>query len=283
MWVPLRLLANRFGTCVSLRNTSLTSIRPKVILPQRCLLHWSAVGGTVEVLAPQYRHLSPAVGALLAHSEYLSVLIEGGDPQSPTVLLAKSLFHRPNSTGPWRATRNLSLPTASLTPKTVAQLVALLNAVPDSARDATLTHCLKAWHTQSGNTRSSVQRAWELLQAAHEEELIFTERATSSGVAGGASLATPLLLAFLWLKADSRECLLQYLLALRKAVPDLIPDDRAHPLITSTPAIGSLKQHHPSQRSPEQQQWLRAHLRHDALQPLDRLSWDAVRTAAHYE
>lgn len=178
------------------------------------------VKGTAALLRPSAYHLSPAVGLIAASSSVLAgnLFRHGEEGQhishgfGPAVALAHELFRDGARGSVVRLATSRSRASAYLSPEITGHVIGLgISAAPRAVIDATL---------RSVGVRSNrVHDVWTGVSLARFRVLVELVREASEQSAS--SPAFPLLLRCVWERAESKACLLRYVLALNSHSPVL--------------------------------------------------------------
>jgi hypothetical protein len=179
--------------------------------------------GTVAVLLPTYRFLSPAIGLALLHQDApIAKLLSAplrrpsalhSDPFDTACALSRELFYVAGSRV--RPSTNMSSPAAQLG---LRQLGTLVGLALQGCGDAELEAGLRG----GGISTNRVDGRWTGVSMARHMRLARSVRAACHDQ-GGKVLALPLLLRYVWERAESKRCLLDFLDAVHHNVPILSP------------------------------------------------------------
>eukprot|EP00960_Hanusia_phi_P063059 765353-Hanusia_phi.AAC.1 len=199
-----------------------SSCRPPRLLQRRSLaLPASFVQGTMRILRAEAVDFSPALGLLAYHSHSLIANLynlgcAGSElGMEEAVQLSRLLFHRRDASLPLRAVRSPSMAAYHLDPSAIGHILGLAVARADEeeVRNVLEACGIRSNHVKGRRTGVSRARYVEIV------------RLLSKGLARPSRpFLLLLLLSFLWEKAVSKRCLLDFLLALNTHVPVLRPE-----------------------------------------------------------
>ena len=184
--------------------------------------------GTASVLRPSHVHLSPAVGliasssrALLGNLHSIGRGKEQPSEWAPACALAVELFQAPRPGAPLRRTRSRSAAASHLTSCAAGHVLGLgLKQAPEECVTATL-------RDRCGIVSNRVDGVWTGVSLARFKRLVHL---LSSDVSESIDLSSssrgmcvPLFLQCVWERAESKRCILDFLLALDEHVGCLEP------------------------------------------------------------
>lgn len=204
-----------------------------------------SVRGTMRLLRPSAFHLSPAIGLVAASSPIFSANLYRAGDMGPlgfgygaAIQLSREILHTPTQ-GEVRLSRSLSRAAAYVSPVIAGHILGLSLSNASAATVNSTLHSL-------GVRTNRIHGQWTGVSLARFRRLIAIVRA---GVLESASTpALPLLLRCVWERARSRQCLLDYVLALDSHTPVLAPEFAT---IREDPAV--------------RDKWLRLHFEPDEL------------------
>ena len=185
--------------------------------------------GMMSVLLPDSHHLSPVIGLLMLNNPVLTGNLLRCRVQSgfewglgPSCALAREIFSQRGAGAPVRATRNRSQAAAHLTPSMIGTIVGLgITHAPSVHAAAQLR--------RAGIATNRVHGEWTGVSMSRHLRLI--ELLSEACVDGGETApAVPLLLRLAWERAQSKECLLAFILALDAQRPVLADEQLRHSL-----------------------------------------------------
>ena len=186
--------------------------------------------GTARVLLPAYVQYAPCIGlaaraapvllnnvhklgAVLADQADLRQAI-GSSPWAAACLLSRELYVEPRPGAPVRLTRSRSAAVSHVTPSAAGTILglAMRRSPPEAVASCLLKHC--------GIESNRVRGEWTGVSLARYRKLIDLLADGRNG------LAVPLFLRFVWERAQSKRCLLDFLVALDGHISCLRPEWR---------------------------------------------------------
>ena len=185
-------------------------------------LRGALVRGTARLLRPSAFHYSPAVGLVASASSHLAAnllhaerLVHGPlcCGYGPALELSRELLHEP-AEGDVRLAASRSRAASYITPALAGHILGLSLA---QASTSDINSALRA----AGVQTNRVGGEWTGISLARWRRLV---ELVTSGVEQSASTpAVPLLLRCVWERAERKQCLLDFVLALDSHVPVLAP------------------------------------------------------------
>lgn len=176
---------------------------------------------TASLLAPQWRHLSPCLGAALTTSPFVGNLLRlgsslpscqdrfGSGLEQPCAL-ASHLFFQMMRESPLHVTKTKSMPAAYLNPKLIGSILG--NSLSNENSQEDIRKILREEHGIKSNYINQTQ--WTGVSVARWLDLFQLSQRTPNHP----TLITSLWTLVLWELAESKYCLLEYFVELDKRI-----------------------------------------------------------------